>query len=303
MALNFSPDDFIPHFSYGFYKKKIFTELSYPAAVDDEHIAGLEKVVNDLLNCNSRFRIAAIVKNEDLLKALSVFLPVDYRATYVNCSPDQFWTGMESIPYHNKDTTATVTIHFIKAVNWNTGELYQNPKAGDSIHIYNLSGFFPYEKCPENADMIIIPFNAGVGMERIGTMVMINEQSSLSGSQDEQVIDNLLLQLSTKMFGDINAQIDLIRRDYQYKYVVLTQAIITKPGLELTVKDDAERSKSIIGFKLMEDHLSFQHKLENHKVVLGNYPDKSSLTYRVANFHSHSKEQFERLADILSEDQ
>lgn len=300
MALNFSPDQFNPHFSYNFYKKQIFDESS-DHKIDEQSIQSLEQVVNNLLNGDAKFRILCVADGDDLVKSISSLLNDNFRTEYINCTPEAFWEGANNIPDLTSGNEAVAKIKFIKTVDWQNGKLATLSQQEDAIIAYNLSGYFPYEPCPGNADLIIIPFNAAVGMEALGGILLINERSSLIQDVPVDHMNARLVSLSMKMFEDINAQIDMIRRDYLYNHVVLTQAIKEHPDLELVIQDDNDRSKSIVAFKILKGEHDLQKILDDQKIVLGKCATDKSSIFRVANFHSHSKEQIEKLADVLAE--
>ena len=91
--------------------------------------------------------------------------------------------------------------------------------------------------------------------------------------------------------------IDQIRRETKYKAAVVYHAIDSNPHLFHHISNPANRSATTIGFESRQD---IKHYLENHGYLVGKYTsDIPGTVFTIVNYPTHSKEQFEKLSDLL----
>lgn len=109
----------------------------------------------------------------------------------------------------------------------------------------------------------------------------------------------LLSEVSQDM---LNKGIDQIRREIEYKAAVMYQALDNHPQIELLVEKEALRSKTVMVAKTESDNQSLVSFLNNQGIVIGKgYGEAKSNQIRIANFPTHSKEQMEKLADLITD--
>lgn len=94
--------------------------------------------------------------------------------------------------------------------------------------------------------------------------------------------------------------IDQIRRETDYKAAVLYNAVEKNPALESFVTEEKYRSKTVIVANTSIPSQQIIKKLEEHGLTIGSgYGKFKESQIRIANFPTHSKEQTEKLADLL----
>ena len=107
----------------------------------------------------------------------------------------------------------------------------------------------------------------------------------------------LLAQVTTDM---ANRGIKMIRSEIKYKAAIFYKMIEHHSKVTLFVEDKLIRSDTIIVLNTNEhtnDIISF---LESKKLIVGTgYGKMKNTQVRIANFPTHSKEQFEMLTDLL----
>lgn len=113
----------------------------------------------------------------------------------------------------------------------------------------------------------------------------------------------LAIYLLSKVCEDlIHKGLDQVRREIDYKAAVLYQAIKDNPHFEPFVKDKKYQSKTIIVGVCEQSSLKLLNFLEQKGIVIGSgYHKYKEKHFRIANFPTHSREQTEKLADLLSE--
>ncbi|MCF6359435.1 MAG: aminotransferase class V-fold PLP-dependent enzyme [Cyclobacteriaceae bacterium] len=107
----------------------------------------------------------------------------------------------------------------------------------------------------------------------------------------------LLAQITSDM---LNRGIQIIRSEIKYKSAIFYKMIETHPKLKLFVKDKILRSDTIIVLNTEEYTQAIINFLANKKLIAGTgYGKMNDSQVRIANFPTHSKEQFEMLTDLL----
>ncbi len=103
-----------------------------------------------------------------------------------------------------------------------------------------------------------------------------------------------------KVAGDmLEKGIDMIRRESRYKAALTYEAFEKNPHMDTFVKEQNYRSQTTMVASL-EKSKEWIAQLEGKGIIVGNgYGLYKELQIRIANFPTHSKEQFERLSDEL----
>lgn len=107
----------------------------------------------------------------------------------------------------------------------------------------------------------------------------------------------LLTQVTADM---LNRGIQLIRSEIKYKAAIFYKMAESHPKLNLFVKEKSLRSDTIIVIDSNEQTKNLINFLADKKFIIGSgYGKKKHDQVRIANFPTHSKEQFEMLTDLL----
>ena len=93
---------------------------------------------------------------------------------------------------------------------------------------------------------------------------------------------------------------DRIERETKYKSAVLYQSIEQNPGLSPFVKDPSYRSITTLVAEGEKAKVIKAALSEKNILLGGGYSPYQDEHIRIANFPTHSKEQFEMLADFIS---
>ena len=95
--------------------------------------------------------------------------------------------------------------------------------------------------------------------------------------------------------------IETIRRETEYKAVILYQALEQHPRLAPFVKEERFRSKTVIVADCSESTQALSKHLRSKGLFPGDgYGPFKKTQLRFANFPAHSKEQYELLVDTLN---
>jgi len=95
--------------------------------------------------------------------------------------------------------------------------------------------------------------------------------------------------------------IDQIQRETNYKAAVMYHLLENTPGISPFIQNPEHRSKTTI-VASCEKSTQIIEALKSKKLILGaGFGKYKEHHLRIANFPTHSKEQFEMLADKLSE--
>ncbi len=108
---------------------------------------------------------------------------------------------------------------------------------------------------------------------------------------------HLLAQITSDM---LNRGIQMIRSEIKYKAAIFYKMIEAHSKINLFVKDKTLRSDTIIVLNTNEHTTDLINFLESKKLIIGTgYGKMKNTQARIANFPTHSKEQFEMLTDLL----
>ncbi len=107
----------------------------------------------------------------------------------------------------------------------------------------------------------------------------------------------LLAQVTTDM---LNRGIHLIRSEIKYKSAIFYKMIDNHTKINAFITDRSLRSDTIIVINTNEHTTDLISFLESKKLIIGTgYGKMKNTQARIANFPTHSKEQFEMLTDLL----
>jgi phosphoserine aminotransferase len=92
-----------------------------------------------------------------------------------------------------------------------------------------------------------------------------------------------------------------IRQETDYKSSLLYHTLKEHPLMQPFVKEPLIRSKTVIVAETSGSSEQIIHELKKHQLIVGSgYGSFKSKHVRIANFPTHSKEQFELLADKIN---
>src|SRR5690606_6028709 len=95
--------------------------------------------------------------------------------------------------------------------------------------------------------------------------------------------------------------IEQIRRETEYKAALLYHTLENHPKLNCFIKDPQYRSKTIVAAETVMPSNEIISHFASKGMIFGAGYDKYKFKHiRIANYPSHSKEQFEMLADHLN---
>ena len=108
----------------------------------------------------------------------------------------------------------------------------------------------------------------------------------------------LLAKVSADM---LEKGIDVIRKETDYKAALLQHTVEQHPAMEHFVADRQIRSKTVVVANTVHPSEEIIEKLNQKGFILGNgYGKYKGKQIRIASFPTHSKEQIERLADMIN---
>ncbi len=136
------------------------------------------------------------------------------------------------------------------------------------------------------------PGEAGYLLNKSTLTKFISKSEVLSDTTREKIV------LFNSILEDFNNKgIEQIRRETKYKAAVIHHAIDSNPNLFHHIPDPDDRSDTTIGFESKQD---IQHYLKNHGYLVGKCnSDTQGTIFTIVNYPTHSKEQFEKLSDLL----
>ncbi|HEY8512905.1 MAG TPA: hypothetical protein VIL31_13190 [Cyclobacteriaceae bacterium] len=175
-------------------------------------------------------------------------------------------------------------------------------KVNDKLVAVDASLAWPYASLPlESVDAVFLEFHFGFGMPAGLGAAVVNErwQQNLPLSKPGAIHPALNLTWVSVLGGVLGDMLSrgiiTIRREIEYKSSLLYHLLDQHPLIQPIVKEKAIRSRTLIGAR-SGDIGRVESELRKHAIsacFMGN-------NVWFANFPSHSKEQYERLADILS---
>lgn len=163
---------------------------------------------------------------------------------------------------------------------------------------------WPYASLPfDMIDAILLDFHFGFGMPAGLSAGIVNDRwiqrHPLPRRSYETIHPSLNLTWVSVLGGVtgdmLSRGIATIRRETEYKSSLLYHVLDQHPVLQPAVADTSRRSRTVIAAQ-GPDISRVEAELRRHAISAGS--GAHSLVF--ANFPSHSKEQYERLADILT---
>lgn len=152
------------------------------------------------------------------------------------------------------------------------------------------------DRCVERAKELQ---NAG---RQVGTYHSLSSLISLSQKNQTPETPNVLgIYLLSKVLEDFNRKgITTLRRETEYKAAILYQALQTSKRLSAFVKSLELQSKTVIVAEVVDEIQTVTSTLLSKDLAPGDgYGKFKTSQLRFANFPTHSKEQFELLADTI----
>ncbi len=142
---------------------------------------------------------------------------------------------------------------------------------------------------------------AGKGLARQSMHSLLNLLNQAANWQTPSTPNILGIYLFAKVTADmIDRGIKAIRNDSIYKATIMYNMLDNHPLLRPFVSDKRLRSDTIIIINSGARTQELIDYLDKHKIVVGNgYGKMKGKQVRIANFPTHSKEQFEMLTDLI----
>lgn len=220
---------------------------------------------------------------------------------------------------HTEDTGAVIAGERI--------EQYAKDFPGALIAV-DASCALPYAKLPYHCiDTLFLDFHFGFGLPPGLAAWIVNEKCierhnavrqnpafhdsvfSISNLWQRQQVDHTADTISLMMVATLNGVLSdmlshgiaTIRRETEYKAALLYHHMNEHPLITPAVADKSGRSRTIIAADCGTNFGKMAARLKENRIVAG--PGKGNFIDRhfvFANFPTHSREQYERLADILT---
>lgn len=154
------------------------------------------------------------------------------------------------------------------------------------------------ERCIEKAEKL---FSKGLSIGSYHSLPGLI--SNGKKNQTPETPNVLGIYLLSKVVEDLNRRgIQIIRKETEYKAVLLYQALDNHSIVKPFVKQPADRSKTVIVADCGEHTESLTHYLIKKGMLPGDgYGSQKKTQLRFANFPAHSKEQYELLVDTINE--
>ncbi|HLT80434.1 MAG TPA: hypothetical protein VKZ86_05350 [Cyclobacteriaceae bacterium] len=174
----------------------------------------------------------------------------------------------------------------------------------DRLMALDVSLAWPYASLPlETVDAVYLEFHFGFGLPAGLSAVVVNERWMQRHENEQSLYGQIHPSLNLTWVSVLGGVIDdmlsrgitTIRRETEYKSALLYHLLDQHPLLQPVVTEKSVRARTIIAVRTPEIDL-VQGELRRHAISAGF--TGNSLVF--ANFPSHSKEQYERLADVLS---
>jgi phosphoserine aminotransferase len=162
--------------------------------------------------------------------------------------------------------------------------------AGLGIWIFN-------EKCVKKSlDLEKVGISTGT-YHSISTLI-----KNIKNNETPETPNMLGIYLLGKVCEDMNRRtIQAIRTEIDYKAGLMYYVLRENKNLEIFVKEEKFRSKTVIVANVLHTSAStLINQLKEHQITVGSgYGAEKDKQIRIANFPTHSKETFELLADLL----
>ena len=137
---------------------------------------------------------------------------------------------------------------------------------------------------------------------RLGTYHnLISMVDQARNNQTAETPNVLGIYLLSKVAGDmLQKGVEAIRREIDYKAAVLYHAIQSSDNFQPFVKNERFRSKTVVVADSKRPSGEIIEEIGHSGIILGKgYGANKENQIRIANFPTHSKEQVEKLADLL----
>lgn len=174
----------------------------------------------------------------------------------------------------------------------------------DKLIALNVSLAWPHASIPfELVDTVYLDFHFGFGLPAGLGAAVANDRWIERHQRTQRFFEALHPALNltwvsvlSGVVGDMLSRgIPTIRRETEYKATLLYHMLDQHPVLQPAIAQKAVRSRTVIAIRA-NDVRQVEAELRKHAISAGFRGDLMIL----ANFPSHSKEQYERLTDILS---
>jgi phosphoserine aminotransferase len=154
------------------------------------------------------------------------------------------------------------------------------------------------QRCIEKAEQLL---SKGISIGSYHSLPSL--MSNAKKNQTPETPNVLGIYLLSKVVEDMNRRgIQTIRRETDYKAAILYQALESHSIIKPFVKQQVDRSKTVIVADCGEHTESLtQHLIKKGLLPGEGYGAQKKTQLRFANFPAHSKEQYELLVDSINE--
>jgi phosphoserine aminotransferase len=191
--------------------------------------------------------------------------------------------AVSSIPYENFDFSRIDSLYF------SVQKCFGLP-SGLGVWIVN-------EKCIDKAIQLRNKGNITGSYHSIDSLLRMYDRN-----QTPETPNILGIYLLSKVVQDMLMKgVDQIRREINYKAALMYQSISDHDSLSAFVEEEPIRSKTVIVANSEFSDSTIEYLKTNRIIVGAGYGRLKEHHIRIANFPTHSKETFERLADLLAE--
>ena len=153
------------------------------------------------------------------------------------------------------------------------------------------------DRCISKAEQLV---SKGISIGSYHNLLTLLENSKKNQTPSTPNVLGIYL-LSRVVQDLLNRGIDNIRRETDYKAALLYQTLQAHAQVQPFVQQKEWRSKTVVVANTGDRTHALAAYLEHHGFLAGDgYGALKKSQLRFANFPAHSKEQFERLADLIS---
>ncbi len=232
---------------------------------------------------------------------------------------DSYQTELIALTQNETSTGVSLSADFIKAVR------AKNP---DALIAVDAVSSLPYPQLPyAEVDSVFFSVQKGFGLPAGLGVWMVNERciekaesllkkgmsigsyhniptlvANAKKNQTTETPNVLGIYLFSCIVEDfLRIGINRIRQETDYKAAVLYQSLASMSQAAPFVKEQVDRSKTVIVAECGDHAAAINKYLANYGLMPGaGYGERKNKQLRFANFPAHSKEQYELLADLLT---
>ena len=313
MTLSFQADPPIPYHTFHFHHKRLNTQKNEKKFADVEGaVSETGILIRKLLGIPDEFDI--LICRSEFFNLETESGKQDMWIRLDQIDPDQKIGGISQGSFGSESWDSSSRYPFVPYINLRTGALFRNPYVGlqsmggpDYLNIdYSLSvPILPQEAFHGNWFSFSASYGIGAGLPVhiwVVRKTWIVQNEDLINFKPTRPDPVSVLTLNLVLSDLISRGIAIVRNEIIYKSLTLYQALEQSKNISPVISEENARSQTIICGKteLPVEHLQayFLGKGISLDTYAGDHPFENIV--RIANFPVHSKEQVEKLADIIA---